>query len=90
MKRTSFALIGATALALAACAGEADEEAAADNTLVDESYDESEASLDEAMEDMSDIEEPAVAEPAAPPADTEVDETDVMAEDPETDDVVGL
>ena len=90
MKKIAFAILGASTLSIAACANEADEAADVDETIVDESYDENAASLDEAMDDgvIEEVEQPVV-EPAPAPS-TEIGEEDVMAEDPETDDVVGL
>ncbi|WP_265563764.1 hypothetical protein [Sphingomicrobium arenosum] len=88
MKKIAFALVGATALTLAACAGEAEEEMVDDTTLTDESYDENAASLEDVIEEPV-VEEPAAVEPAAPPVD-QIDESDVAGTTAETEDVVGL
>lgn len=90
MKKIAFALVGASALALAACAGEADDaEMVDDTTLVDESYDESAESLEEVTEEPVAVEEEAAEEPAAPAVDA-IDESDVAGNEAETEDVVGL
>ena len=90
MKKLAFALVGASTLALAACAGEADEaEMVDDTTLVDESYDENADSLEDVTEEPVALEEEAAEEPAAPTVE-QIDESDVEGNEAETEDVVGL
>ena len=89
MKKFTLALVSLSALSIAACANEADEAAVEnDDVLVDESYDDSAATLDEVT-----AEEPVVDEaapPPAPPTVDEIDESDVQGTEAETEDVVGL
>ncbi|WP_343343127.1 hypothetical protein WJT74_07020 [Sphingomicrobium sp. XHP0239] len=91
MKKIAFTLLAASAFTLAACAGESEEDVAADDTIVDESYDENADSLDDTMADMPEIDEPVVSDPTPPATpEPEMDENDVMAEDPETEEVLGM
>lgn len=88
MKKIAFALVGASALALAACAGEAEEEMV-DNTIVDESYDENAESLEDVIDEPVVTEEAVAAAPAPAPVE-QIDESDVEGNEAETEDVVGL
>lgn len=98
MKKTFLPLAALPLLAIAACGETASDEdlaATGNETLVDEDYDDSAPTLDEAMDELGSEDTAETGASSAPPQaqpqpTPEVTEDDVMTEDPETDDVSGM